>query len=78
MFVVLKFIKQKKQLTADLVSVECAEGKYRSSSMTECESCSLGKEPNDAKNDCGKYSFKIFVTCILIFKFFRPNFTNRA
>ena len=37
-----------------MVSVECAEGKYRSSSMTECESCSLGKEPNDAKGDCGK------------------------
>ena len=54
-----------------MISVECAEGKYRSSSMTKCESCSLGKEPNDTKNDCGKYSFKIFVTCILIFKFFR-------
>ena len=61
-----------------MISVECAEGKYRSSSMTECESCSLGKEPNDAKDDCGKYSFQIFFTCILIFKFFRPNFTNRA
>ena len=37
-----------------MISVECAEGNYRSSSMTECESCSSGKEPNDAKDDCGK------------------------
>ena len=45
-----------------MISVECAEGKYRSHSITECESCSLGKEPNNAKNDCGKYLFKISVT----------------
>ena len=47
-------MKQKKQLTVDMVSVECEEGKFRSFSMTECESCSLGKEPNNAKDDCGK------------------------
>ena len=53
-FVTLKFMKEKKQLTVDMISVECVEGKHRSTSMTECESCSLGKEPNDDKDDCGK------------------------
>ena len=47
-------MKQKKNISVDMISVECAEGKHRSFSMTECESCSLGTEPNEAKDDCGK------------------------
>ena len=46
-----------KAFTVDIISVECAEGEYRSTSMTKCESCSLGKEPNADKDDCGKQTW---------------------
>ena len=42
------------QLHNILISEPCEEGKYRDSSMTSCEKCDAGKEPNSDKTDCGE------------------------
>ena len=45
------------QLHNILISEPCEEGTYRDSSMTSCEKCDAGKEPNTDKTDCGKNEF---------------------
>ena len=42
------------QLHNILISEPCEEGTYRDSSMTSCEKCDAGKEPNTDKTGCGK------------------------
>ena len=42
------------QLHNILISEPCEEGTYRDSSMTSCEKCDTGKEPNTDKTDCGE------------------------
>ena len=37
-----------------LISEPCEEGRYRDSSMTSCDKCDAGKQPNTDKSDCGK------------------------
>ena len=39
------------------VSVACQEGKYRDNTMKTCQTCPVGKEPNDDKAACGKKQF---------------------
>ena len=45
------------QLHNILISEPCEEGKYRDSSMTSCEKCDTGKEPNTDKTGCGKRTY---------------------
>ena len=37
-----------------MVSGECKDDEYFSTSMTKCESCNWDYKPNDAKDGCGK------------------------
>ena len=47
------------QLHNILISEPCEEGTYRDSSMTSCDKCDAGKEPNTDKTDCGEKYFMI-------------------
>ena len=47
------------QLHNILISEPCEEGTYRDSSMTSCDKCDAGKEPNTDKTGCGEKYFMI-------------------
>ena len=54
------------QLHNILISKPCEEGKYRDSSMTSCDKCDAGKEPNTDKTDCGKKNLLTQNTLVLL------------